>query len=102
MRVDICMKTGNLNHLATVPRCPGRVLVAEKLNVSTNAVACVARQWPSLTQESMNNTWKCLFYCFVLSHYFSYGAGILSIPKQTLNILLLRKIFYIALYSVFI
>lgn len=42
------------------------------------------------------------FYCFVLSHYFSYGAGILSIPKQNLNILLLRKIFYIALYSVFI
>lgn len=41
------------------------------------------------------------FYCFVFSHYFSYGAGILSIPTQTLNILLLRKVFYIALYSVF-
>lgn len=36
-----------------------------------------------------------LLFCF------SYGAGILSIPAQTLNILLLRKIFYIALYSVF-
>lgn len=25
---------------------------------------------------------ECLFYCLVLSHYFSYGAGILGIPKQ--------------------
>lgn len=54
------------------------------------AVAFTASQWPSLTQESMNDTWKCLF--IVLGHYyFSYGAGILSIPKETLNILLLRK-----------
>lgn len=41
MRVDLCMKNrGNLNHRATVPRCPGHVLMAEKRNVSTNAVAC--------------------------------------------------------------
>lgn len=42
-------------------------------------------------------------FFIVLSHYyFSHGAGIVSIPKETLNILLLRKIFYIVLYSVFI
>lgn len=55
---------GNHNRLAVVPHCPGHDLMAEKWNVSTNAVACMARQWPSLTQESMNDTWKCLFYCF--------------------------------------
>lgn len=42
-------------------------------------------------------------FFIVLSHYyFSHGAGIVSIPKETLNILLFRKIFYIVLYSVFI
>lgn len=51
--------------------------------MSTNAVASMAKQWPSPTQESMNNTWKCLFYCFVSSRYFSYGAGICSgIPEH--------------------
>lgn len=37
-------------------------------------------QWPSLTLESMNNTWKCLLYCFVLSHYFFIRCGY---PKHT-------------------
>lgn len=33
------MKTGDPNHLATVPRCPGHVIMADKRNVSTNASA---------------------------------------------------------------
>lgn len=60
--------------------------------------------WKASGYHLLKSQWTTPGSAFfiVLSHYFSYGAGILSIPKETLNILLLRKIFYIALYSVFI
>lgn len=69
--------------------------------MSTNAVACVAVA-VATTHSRVNERHLEVPFFIVLTCYFSYGAGILSIPKETLNILLFRKIFYIALYSVFI
>lgn len=70
--------------------------------MSTNAVVCAAVAAVATTRSRVNERHLEVPFFIVLSCYFSYGAGILSIPKETLNILLLRKIFYIALYSVFI
>lgn len=67
--------------------------------MSTNAVASMAKQWPSPTQESMNNTWKCLFLLFCFESLFFLWRRYLK-RTYSLNILLLRKIFYIPLYSV--
>ena len=56
----------------------------EKRSVSTNDVASMIRQWPSLIQKSMNDTWKCLFISFffllIIFHMVQVSSAYLSKP----------------------
>lgn len=75
----------NMKHPTTVPRCSGRVLMAEELNVSSNAVAIT---YSRVNEQHLEVPF--VLFCFDTA-FFSYGAGILSVPLRTLKILLLKK-----------
>lgn len=91
-RVDLCMKTEEI-YSASLPR----TCFQWQRNEMRAQMLLPAGQGGGhhLLKSQWTTPGSAFSIVFVLSHYFSYGAGIFSIPRQTLNILLLRKKYFI-------
>lgn len=82
--------TGNLNHLKLQCLIVRDMFYGREMKREHNCFCLFGRAMAIAYLRVNEQHLECLFIVLFVSHYFSNGTGILGLPKQALNILLLK------------